>query len=135
MIDYGLMVLLTSVFSVNYLVSATISFIVSVVFNYIASMRYVFHHRDGLSRRREFLIFVTLSVIGLLINDGLMYLGTSILGIDYRISKLGAAVVVSLWNFFTRKAFLDSKDPELEEEALAQDLAYLEREVDSTHHR
>ncbi len=86
-IDYGLMVLLTSVFSVNYLVSATISFIVSVVFNYIASMRYVFHHRDGLSRRREFLIFVTLSVIGLLINDGLMYLGTSILGIDYRISK------------------------------------------------
>ena len=43
--------------------------------------------------------------------------------------------MVALWNFFTRKAFLDSKDPELEEEALAQDLAYLEREVDSTHHR
>ena len=33
-IDYGLMVFLTEVFGVNYLVSATISFTVSTVFNF-----------------------------------------------------------------------------------------------------
>ena len=38
-IDYGLLALLTEVFGVNYLVSATISFTVSVIFNYLASMR------------------------------------------------------------------------------------------------
>ena len=33
-IDYGLLALLTEAFGVNYLVSATISFTASVVFNY-----------------------------------------------------------------------------------------------------
>ena len=67
-IDYGLLALLTEVFGVNYLVSATISFTVSVIFNYLASMRYVFTHKEDMSRRREFVIFVVLSVIGLIIN-------------------------------------------------------------------
>ena len=38
-IDYGLLALLTEAFGVNYLVSATVSVTVSVVFNYVASMR------------------------------------------------------------------------------------------------
>lgn len=109
-IDYGLMVLLTEVFGVNYLVSATISFTVSVVFNYVASMRYVFRHKEGMSRRREFVIFVVLSVIGLGINNGLMWLGTGLLGISYLITKLVATAVVMLWNFVTRKKFLDAGD-------------------------
>ena len=75
-IDYGLMVALTELVGVNYLISATISFTVSVVFNYLASMRYVFTHKQGLSRRREFVIFVVLSVIGLGVNDLLMWLGS-----------------------------------------------------------
>ena len=82
-IDYGLMVLLTELFNVNYLISATISFTVSVIFNYVASMRYVFTHKEGLSRRREFIIFVVLSVIGLLINDALMWVGVDLFGISY----------------------------------------------------
>ena len=69
-IDYGLLALLTEAFGVNYLVSATISFTASVVFNYAASMRYVFTHKEGMSRRREFAIFVVLSVIGLGLHVG-----------------------------------------------------------------
>ncbi|WP_165051314.1 MULTISPECIES: GtrA family protein [unclassified Adlercreutzia] len=107
-IDYGLMVALTELFGVNYLVSATVSFIVSVTFNYFASMRYVFTHKEGLSRRREFVIFVVLSVIGLLINDALMWLGTGLLGISYLITKIFATAVVMVWNFVTRKKFLDA---------------------------
>ncbi len=109
-IDYGLMVLLTELFGVNYLVSATISFTVSVIFNYLASMRYVFRHKENMSRRREFVIFVVLSVIGLGINNGLMWLGTGLLGISYLITKLVATAVVMLWNFVTRKKFLDAGD-------------------------
>ena len=74
-IDYGLLALLTEVFGINYLISATVSFTVSVIFNYIASMRYVFTHKEDMSRRREFIIFVVLSVIGLLINNAIMWAG------------------------------------------------------------
>lgn len=107
-IDYGLLVFLTEVFGIEYLVSATVSFTVSVVFNYLASMRYVFAHKEGLSRRREFAIFVVLSVIGLAINNVCLWLGVDMLGVDYRISKIVVTAIVMVWNFVTRKIFLDA---------------------------
>lgn len=107
-IDYGLMVLLTQLFGIFYLISATISFIVSVIFNYFASMRYVFTHKEGMSRKREFTIFVILSVIGLGLNNVFMWLGTSLMGISYLITKLAATFLVTIFNFITRKKFLDA---------------------------
>ena len=107
-IDYGILALLTEVFGVNYLVSATISFMVSVVFNYVASMRYVFTHKEGMSKRREFIIFVVLSVIGLGINNLCMWAGVELFGIHYLITKIGATAIVMVWNFVTRKIFLDA---------------------------
>jgi putative flippase GtrA len=109
-IDFGLFVLLTEVFGVNYLVSATISFVVSVIFNYVASMRYVFTHKEDMSRRKEFVIFVVLSAIGLVINDVCMWAGVTLLAINYMVTKIFATVVVAVWNFVTRKIFLDAGD-------------------------
>lgn len=106
-IDFGVMVFLTEVFGMNPVASATISFTVSVVFNYLASMRYVFQHREGMSRTREFVIFVVLSVIGLAINDALMWAGTELASFDYRLVKIVATAVVMVWNFVTRKIFLE----------------------------
>lgn len=116
-IDYGLLALLTEAFGINYLVSATISFTVSVIFNYIASMRYVFTHKEDMSRTREFIIFVVLSVCGLLINNALMWAGVELLQWPdwlqdhaYLIVKIFATAVVMVWNFVTRKIFLDAGD-------------------------
>ncbi|WP_346675194.1 GtrA family protein [Enorma phocaeensis] len=106
-IDFGVMVFLTEVFGMNPVASATISFTVSVVFNYLASMRYVFQHREGMSRTREFVTFVVLSVIGLAINDALMWAGTELAAFDYRLVKIIATAVVMVWNFVTRKIFLE----------------------------
>lgn len=116
-IDYGLMVILTELLHMNYLISATLSFTVSVIFNYLASMRYVFRHKEGMSRTREFIIFVVLSAIGLGINDLIMWLGTGIGGVSYLITKLVATFIVMVWNFVTRKKFLDAGD-----EAVLDDL-------------
>lgn len=106
-IDYGLLALLTEVFGVNYLASATVSFTASVVFNYVASMRYVFTHKEGMSRRREFVIFVVLSVVGLGINNACMWAGVELFGIHYLLTKIVATAIVMVWNFVTRKIFLD----------------------------
>ena len=109
-IDYGLLILFTEVFGINYLISATISFIISVIFNYIASMRYIYTHKQQYSRKREFIVFCILAVIGLIINNALLYMTVEIFGQDYKYMKLIAAVIVALWNFISRKVFLDAKN-------------------------
>jgi glycosyltransferase involved in cell wall biosynthesis len=106
-IDYTLLIFLTEVFGINYLLSATISFTVAVIANYLASMRFVFKHKRDLSKRKGFAFFVAGSVIGLGINNLGMWFGVSILMIDYRITKLVVTIAVMAWNFITRKVFLD----------------------------
>ncbi|MBO4352811.1 MAG: GtrA family protein [Eggerthellaceae bacterium] len=108
LIDYGLLAFCTEILHINYLISATIGFTVSVVFNYLASMRYVFAHKEDMSRRREFIIFVILSVIGLIINNACLWAGVELLGWHYLIGKIGATAIVMIWNFVTRKIFLDA---------------------------
>lgn len=109
-IDFGVMVFLTEVFGIDPVISATVSFIISVVFNYAASMRYVFSHREGMTRTREFVIFVVLSAIGLGINDLLIWAGTDLASFDYRLVKIFATAVVMVWNFVTRKIFLEGEE-------------------------
>lgn len=108
-IDYGFLIFFVEVFHIDYLISATLSFTLSVIFNYFASMRYVFTSKEGLGKRAEFLIFVLLSAFGLLLNNALMWLGVSVFAVDYRITKIVATVFVTLYNFITRKVFLDGE--------------------------
>ena len=109
-IDYGVLMLLSQAFGVNPVVAAGISFCVSVVFNYLASMRYVFTHREDMTRGREFVIFIVLSAVGLVINEACMAAGVAMLGTSalmVTVAKLFATVVVMVWNFFSRKKWLD----------------------------
>ena len=109
LIDYLLLLLLVEEVHLNYLISATISFSISVIFNYIASSRFVFARKPGMSRRYEFIVFVFLSVIGLGLNALCMWLGVAILIMDYRIVKVGATAIVMVWNFITRKILLEGR--------------------------
>ena len=108
-IDFGVMVALTELLGVPPVVSAAVSYCVSTVFNYLASMRYVFRHREELSRTREFLIFVVLSVIGLGFNELIMWLGSVTIGDQWYVAtKVVATALVMFWNFFSRKRWLDA---------------------------
>ena len=109
-IDYGTMFALTEFFGVPYLISNTTGFAISVIFNYFASMRYVFARKDDMNRGKEFIIFVVLSVIGLGLNDLLMWCFVDMLGGDYRIMKVIVTAIVMVYNFITRKVFLEKKE-------------------------
>lgn len=108
LVDYLCMIAITEAFGIDPVISAGISFIISLIVNYLLSMRFVFERRDDLSRRREFVIFAVLSAIGWVINEICMWAGTDLLGIDYRIVKIGATAIVMVWNFISRKVWLEN---------------------------
>lgn len=91
-VDWALLIALTELFHVDYLVSTSVSFIVSVALNYALSLKFVFPHRDDMSRKREFTIFAILSAIGL------------------GLTKVLATFCVTWYNFFTRKKFLSAAE-------------------------
>lgn len=107
-IDVGVLVLFTEVFGADVLISSGISFCVSVIANYILSMKFVFKSK-GQSKLKEFTVFVLLSVGGLCINQFIMWLGTERLVFNYLAVKLAAMVIVPVYNFITRKVFLEKK--------------------------
>lgn len=111
-IDYGILMILSQAIGWDPVPASAVSFIISVVFNYVASMRYVFTRREDLSRKSEFVIFVVLSVIGLGINSVCIWMGTQAFGdgaIAVTATKIMTTVVVALWNFWSRKRWLEAK--------------------------
>lgn len=107
-IDFGTLFILTTFLDTYYLLSAAIAYILSTVFNYIASMQYVFVSKfDKSEKNKEFLIFVILSVIGLAINELIMWFFVEEFSLHYILSKVIATIIVMVWNFITRKIFLE----------------------------
>ena len=107
-IDFVVLTILTETFSVHYLTSAAIGFIIATLFNYVASMRYVFNSRFGShEKRKELIIFILLSVVGLGLNQFFMWLFVEFFSIFYIFSKVLATTLVMAWNFVSRKIFIE----------------------------
>lgn len=109
-IDYLLMIALTELGQINYLLSSGISFSISVVVNYLLSMRFVFQSKKNGNKAREFILFVILSITGLFLTEILMWIGVEGLQCHYMISKILVTGIVMIYNFITRKIFLEEKD-------------------------
>lgn len=108
-IDFGIMIFLTEIMDINYLISSGISFVTSMVINYLLSSRYVFCGKKDESKLIEFVIFSVLSVAGLGINQLLMWVCVDKAGLPYVLAKVGATAIVMLYNFITRKMVLEDK--------------------------
>ena len=108
-LDFILYYIFTRFLSINEMTSQVMSFSISLVFNYMMSMRYVFVSKDSLKKHHEFMIFVTLSVLGAGLNWLLFYLMVYVLSINDLITKIIVAGIVMVFNFVTRKLFIEKK--------------------------
>lgn len=108
-VDVGVLVTLKELFHVDVLVSSAVSFCVSVFVNYLLSMTFVFKSKNQ-SKLKEFCLFVILSVGGLCLNQLILWIGVNYTSVYYLIVKFFAMIIVPVYNFITRKIFLESKE-------------------------
>ncbi len=124
----------------GYMIAGILGFSISLIFNYVASMKFVFESKEGVDKRKEFVIFMVLSLIGMALNSLILWLWVDVLyqgggimkglndalfgfldRIHIRvaataaelaalIAKLVATAIVMVYNFITRKLILEKKD-------------------------
>ena len=120
-IDYFIMIGLTELVGIPSLISSGCSYTISTIVNYILSVTVVFDADKEANKIVQFVVFVVLSLIGLGINQLCMWGGTSWLEslmeqsqalaaysrYAYMVVKIFATAVVMVYNFITRKIFIE----------------------------
>ena len=107
-VDFGSLFFLTEFMKIHYLVSAAIAFILGLLTNYALSIFWVFSKRAVSNRQVEFMIFSIIGLIGLGLNEGIIWFFTETVHFHYLISKIFSTVFIFFWNFFARKKALFS---------------------------
>jgi putative flippase GtrA len=107
-VDFGSLFFLTEYAKVHYLVSAAIAFILGLLTNYTLSILWVFPKRALANKRVEFFIFAVIGLVGLCLNEVIIWFFTESIHFHYLISKIFSTVVVFFWNFIARKKILFS---------------------------
>ena len=107
LIDFVFLYIFREFCHFSVLFSNTLSFCISVIYNYIASVKWVFNVNKDKDAKKQFVIFVTFSIFGLLLNDLIMWLSVDYLDIYYLLAKIIATFIVMIFNFVSRKIFLE----------------------------
>lgn len=104
-VDYVFMVFLTenTAFGLDYFQACAFSYTLSVFVNYMLSMKFVFHGRDDMGKVKEASIFFVLSLVGLFLNQLAMWIAVELLQIYYMAAKLLSTLLVTNYNFISRK--------------------------------
>ena len=106
-IDWIIYFVLYHFIKIEPIIANIISFAVSVVYNYWASCKYVFKVNKEKSRARQFVEFIVFAVIGLLINEVIIWGLHNELEWNAMLVKIIATAIVMVFNFVTRKKFLE----------------------------
>lgn len=105
-IDYIIFFILHELLKLPTLPSNIISFSISVIYNYIASVKWVFDVKKD-DPKKQFIIFIVLSIIGLLLNTAIVYVTVDIFKWYSMLCKIIATGIVMVFNFITRKLLLE----------------------------
>jgi len=110
--DFGLFALCLYVFNWHYLLANLVGLVAGLVLNYVMSILWVFAAcKRTLEKRKviEFTLFALVGIVGVGINQLLMYLMVDGAHLNEMLSKVVAAVLVLMWNFGARKVMLFKK--------------------------
>ena len=108
LLEWVIFYILTNIIHIHYGISTAIAFLISTIFNYYLSVKYVFDVDKEKSKKRNFIIFVIFSIIGLGLNELILFICIEKINLYNMIGKIIATGIVMIFNFITRKLFLEN---------------------------
>lgn len=99
LIDFSLTWLLKEELRVNKFIANAVGFTFAVLSNYFINRFWTFRSVDKQQVSKQLSAFVLVSLFGLALNSGFIYLFTTVWMLDFYISKIIAIVLVFFWNF------------------------------------
>ena len=103
-IDFGLTYIFKEKVRLNKYISNSIGFLSAATSNYILNRIWSFeNHNPAIGE--QYMLFMAISLLGLLINNGVIYLLTKKLHLNFYVAKVIATGVVTLWNFVMNYLF------------------------------
>lgn len=92
------------------LISNTIAFSISVIYNFWASCKYVFDVDKDKNRAKIFTEFIVFALLGYFLTELLLWLMADVMKWNHMLAWVIATVIVMVFNFVTRQIFLEKKD-------------------------
>ncbi len=113
---------LLGIMQIHHIIANICSYSCSAAVNYWMSVNFVFGHRDGWSEKKEFAVFVILSMTGMFVNTFFLWLFYDVIYVNVAgqgtadadntakmICKTGAMVILLICNFISKKLFFEMK--------------------------
>jgi putative flippase GtrA len=104
-VDMGLLWALVH-FGIHYIAASAASFTAGTVVAYRLSITLAFRQHRLRDRRLEFLGFIAIGVVGLIINTSVIYTAVQFLGLHFMLAKSAAAGFTFAFNFIVRRQLL-----------------------------
>jgi putative flippase GtrA len=107
-LDYGFTILCKEKLKFNKYVSNSIGFIIAASSNYLLNRIWTFKSENQ-NIPSEYLSFILVAVVGLMINNAVLWLLHGKLKYNFYLSKLAAIGVATFWNFLANYTFTFNK--------------------------
>ena len=90
----------------NYLAVGAIGFVFATLINYFLSVAHVFHSGARFGKNREIFWVFAVSLVGLGINQGVLFYAIGVVGIEVMLGKIVATGITFFWNYGARRYFV-----------------------------
>ena len=103
-VDFGITWFLKEVVRINKYAANSIGFLCAATSNWLLNRIWTFQSADP-RMARQYLLFIGIALIGLAINNGVIWLLHGRLKFNFYLAKLFAIGIVTFWNFFMNYFF------------------------------
>ncbi len=105
-IDFSVTWLLKDELHLNKFLANAAGFTAAVISNYVINRLWTFSEREKTKVSKQFASFLMVSLIGLVLNSGFLYLFHEHLALNFYLSKAIAILLVFFWNFSANYFFV-----------------------------